>query len=146
MSAPSAMHEERREDLATIFRLAGMTSPAHLQWWLRPDVSLATPCSRMLGIGDAKATERPGEAATLRRLVGYVRTAKRWHATGWGIHMSLAVGPEDGAAWLAQLRRAWTLGGLRPTGAGTLSIAPDLEVVTLSTGRCILAAGMDSAR
>lgn len=139
MSAPSAVHEERRDDLATVFRLAGMTRQAHLQWWLRPDVSLAAPYSRVLGIGDAKATEHPGDSATLRRLIGYVRAAKRWHQAGWGIHMSLAVGPDDGRAWLAELGRAWTLGGLRPIGAGTLSIAPDLEVVSLSTGRRMVA-------
>lgn len=67
MSAPSPLHEERRNDLASLFRLVGLSSPVHLQWWLRPDVALAAPHVRLLGIGDAKATEHPGEAATLRR-------------------------------------------------------------------------------
>lgn len=135
MSAPSATHERRREDLATVFRLAGMTSPAYLQWWLRPDVSLAAPHARILGIGDAKATEHPGEGPTLRRLVAYVRAAERWKNAGWTVHMSLAVAPENGEAWLQELRRAWSLGGLQQIHADTLIIAPDLEVVSLSTSR-----------
>lgn len=135
MNAPSATHERRREDLATVFRLAGMTSPAHLQWWLRPDVSLAAPHARILGIGDAKATEYPGESPTLRRLVAYARAARSWKNAGWTVHMSLAVGPENGDAWLQELHRAWSLAGLQHVHADTLIIAPDLEVVTLSTSR-----------
>lgn len=135
MSAPSAIHEARREDLATVFQLAGLTSPAYLQWWLRPDVLLASPHARVLGIGDAKATEHPGDEATLRRLIGYVRAARWWHEEGWSIHMSLAVAPENGRDWLGELRRAWALGGLVPGHEAALAIAPDFEVVSLSTSR-----------
>ncbi len=129
------VHEARREDLATVFRLAGLTSPAYLQWWLRPDVLLASPNARILGIGDAKATEHPGDEATLRRLIGYVRAAREWREAGWNIHMSLAVAPENGRDWLGELRRAWELGGLLPGREATLAITPDFEVVSLSTSR-----------
>lgn len=135
MSAPSPVHEDRREDLATVFRLAGLTSPAYLQWWLRPDVLLASPSSQVLGIGDAKATEHPGDRATLRRLIEYVRAARRWHESGWRIHMSLAVAPEHGHDWLLELRRAWALGGLTPGREDVLAITPDFEVVSVSTSR-----------
>ncbi|GAA2964036.1 hypothetical protein GCM10010459_20560 [Microbacterium schleiferi] len=118
-----------------MFQLAGLTSPAYLQWWLRPDVSLASAHSRVLGIGDAKATERPGDEATLRRLIGYVRAARWWHEEGWSIHMSLAVAPEDGRGWLGELRRAWARGGLLPGHEAAVAIAPDLAVVSLSTSR-----------
>ena len=128
MSAPSAKHEERRDDLATVFRLAGMTRPAHLQWWLRPDVSLAAPILRAYSVS-ATPKRQNGPAIQPRSvaLIGYVRAAKRWHQAGWAIHMSLAVEPEDGRAWLAELRSAWTLGGLPPKSRERLSIAPDLD-------------------
>jgi hypothetical protein len=133
VSAPSAVHEALRDDLAIIFQLAGLTCPAYFQWWLRPDVLLASPHTRVLGIGDAKATERPGDVATLRRLVGYVRAARWWHEAGWDIHMSLAVTPGNGSDWMVDLRRAWALGGLVPEHEAITTITLDFEVASLST-------------
>lgn len=146
MSAPSAVHEARRDDLATVFLLAGLTSPAHLQWWFRPDVSLAARGARVLGIGDAKATERPGDAATLRRLVGYVRAARRWYEAGWTVHMSLAVGPECRIQWLGELQRAWMLGALLAGHEDVLTIAPNLAVVSLSTSRAAYSMNVGAPR
>lgn len=71
MSAPSRLHEHRRSQLLTLLRLSGYMNRAHLQWWLRPDVAVASPSLRALVIGDAKATEHPHDHKTMRRIVAY---------------------------------------------------------------------------
>lgn len=135
MSAPSVVHESRRDDLATVFQLAGLTAPAHLQWWLQPDVAMAAPHAHVLGIGDAKATERPGTASTLRRLIAYARAARRWHRAGWEVSMALAVSPKDEREWLVELARAWVRADLVARHESALKIDPDLSVVWISTSR-----------
>lgn len=133
--APSPLHESRVVELEEVFTLAGLSHEAHLQWWLRPDVARASPASRTLGLGDAKSTESPGNQATLRRLVGYVRAARTWHDAGWTVIMSLAVNPHESAQWGEELRRAWALGGLANGPVHAAPLHPNLAVVTLSTSR-----------
>lgn len=146
MTAPSATHEMRREELATAFHLAGLTRQAYLQWWFRPDVSLASPSARVLGVGDAKATEHPGDAATLRRLVGYVRASRGWRRAGWDIHMCLAVRPDESTRWLEVLHRAWGLGGLAPAHEGDWAIDQSLALVSLSTSRAAYSTNVGGRR
>lgn len=74
MGAPTVTHESRVEDLETLATLAAFTAPLALPWRLRPDVVRINAESRALFLGDAKATETPGCAATFARL--------RWYAAG----------------------------------------------------------------
>lgn len=74
MGAPSLLHETRVADLETLATLALFTAPVYLPWRLRPDVARVSPAGRALFLGDAKATETAGCAATFTRL--------RWYATG----------------------------------------------------------------
>lgn len=133
--APSALHEARVLELEDVFALAGLSRQAHLQWWLRPDVARASPASRTLALGDAKSTESPGNRATLRRLISYVRATQPWYRAGWTITMSLAVNPRDTAQWGDELQRAWALGQLPSGSVDRALLHPNLAVVTLSTSR-----------
>ena len=133
--APSPLHETRVVELEGVFALAGLAHEAHLQWWLRPDVARASPASRTLALGDAKSTESPGNRATLRRLVGYVRAARAWHDAGWVVLMSLAVNPQDRTNWGAELLRAWSVGWLAGGPVHVALLHPNLAIVTLSTSR-----------
>jgi hypothetical protein len=133
--APSPLHEARVVELEGVFALAGLAHEAHLQWWLRPDVARASPASWTLALGDAKSTESPGNQATLRRLIAYVRAARAWHDAGWVVLMSLAVNPQESTQWGEELLRAWAVGELVSGPVHLALLHPNLAVVTLSTSR-----------
>jgi hypothetical protein len=133
--APSLLHEVRVEELDAMFALAGLTHTAYLQWWLRPDVARASPKHHVLAIGDAKASEAPGDQATLLRLANYARVAADWQAEGWTILMCLAIDPSDTSGWMFELRRAASIGGLSAVETSSALLHPTLTVVSLSTSR-----------
>jgi len=77
VSAPTAAHEQRVGELETLAILAGYTVPIRMPWRLRPDVLRSHPATPGLFIGDAKETEGPSCADTLRRLRWYVTALVR---------------------------------------------------------------------
>lgn len=78
MSAPTREHEQRREILQDVARLAGFcrdlrTIPGTR---LAPDVFSMRPEGRSLFLGEAKHTESPDNWATFERLLGYLSALK----------------------------------------------------------------------
>lgn len=75
MGRPSDDHEARRELLDAIAILAGftLTFPGALPDGRRPDVLRVSLTRSGLFVGDAKATESPGNSDTVARLLAYAR-------------------------------------------------------------------------
>jgi hypothetical protein len=75
-SSPSPEHEERVGFLRGLAELIGCDRCLNGKRFLgeeRPDVLAVDRSSKILFLGDAKATETPGNIATLARLTSYLR-------------------------------------------------------------------------
>ena len=135
MTTPSPEHEFRLHELETLFLLAGIQRPVYWPGWIRPDVCHASRSRRVLAVGDAKATEVPGDTDTLRRLRRYAQQADQWKVSGWNVVLALATPPDIDGSWLATLERAAGLGGLHVLHGEFFSVAHDVTVSWVSTGR-----------
>lgn len=96
MAAPTTTHERRRATLEAVALLTGHVTPATLPGLL-PDVLLARGAT--LFLGEAKATETPGTAATRERLSRYVRHLRRRRQRDV---LALCVG-DDAGGWAEAL-------------------------------------------
>lgn len=103
MSA-SAVHERRVGVLTTLGALAGCRAAARLDPGLSPDVVAADHRLRVLFVGDAKATETAGCAATARRLRRYLRATEIWRAAGYIVRVALCAS-RDTSEWERTLLR-----------------------------------------
>ncbi|WP_142256591.1 hypothetical protein [Mycobacterium colombiense] len=70
----------------------------------RPDVLQLRPTDRSLFIGDAKATETPGNKETFCRLGRYATFLEDWIGAGGSGIIALAVAGIDAFDWLRVLR------------------------------------------
>jgi hypothetical protein len=100
----SSLHERRVGLLATLAALAGCRAASRLEPGLAPDVLTADHRLRVLFVGDAKATETAGCAATARRLRRYLRATQTWRAAGYTVRVVLCASGEA-KAWEAALLR-----------------------------------------
>jgi hypothetical protein len=104
MGAPSLGHEDRVAELESLATLAGFTSDARLPWRLRPDVARICPSTGAMFLGDAKQTEDPGCAATLRRLRWYGIAMASMPRQAYPFTVALAVPAGScGAGWARAL-------------------------------------------
>jgi hypothetical protein len=70
----------------------------------RPDVLRLRAPDGSLFVGDAKATETPGNAETFSRLERYAHFLAQWIAAGGNGVLALVVDDKDAYGWLAVLR------------------------------------------
>ncbi len=102
---PSQLHEARVETLATLATLTGFENgPDVLPGGARPDVLLLRARDGVVFIGDAKATETPGNAETYERLGRYANFLTTWVERGLSGILALAVNVADADGWLWVLR------------------------------------------
>lgn len=102
---PSALHEHRAATLSTVATLTGHTDLlAALIDGSRPDVLQLRPTDGSLFLGDAKATETPGNAETFARLSRYADFLCVWIGTGSPVVLALIVPDGDAYGWLRILR------------------------------------------
>ena len=87
--SPGALHEERVAVLSTLAQLCGCRSAVELGPNLQPDVVLANYHQRLLFLGEAKATETAGNAATARRFRRYLAASKLWLAVGYWVRVTV---------------------------------------------------------
>jgi len=127
---PSAAHEARVRTLATLATLAGhVVEIDALPDGGRPDVLLVRPGDHSVFIGDAKATETPGNAETAQRLVRYTAFLRAYVRAGGSGVVALAVPTQDPYGWLRVLRDVCTrLGDGRVEGKVDV-LAVDCAVV-----------------
>lgn len=103
--APSALHEYRAKALSTMATLAGfVTTMDGLPDGTRPDVLQLRPDRADVFLGDAKATETPGNHETYQRLDRYAGFFGRWVEAGGGGVFALAVAEADAYGWREILR------------------------------------------
>lgn len=125
---PSALHEERAGKLTTMAILAGHTVKIDsLPDGTRPDVLQVRPMDASLFVGDAKATETPGNAETLFRLSRYASFLGRYIAAGGSGAMALIVAEEDRFGWVRLLRE------LTATVVGGVAMRAHVDVVERGT-------------
>jgi len=109
MGAPSIDHEARVATLQAIATLAGFHQNAsrELESLGHPDVMRLSPQCKGLFVGDGKATETPGNRATIARLSRYSELLVRWHAaTGAPVILCVAfTHPSHSRAWEAAFQR-----------------------------------------
>lgn len=104
-SGPSQLHEDRAAAMSTMATLAGFTSPmTGLPDGSIPDVLQLRPTDGALFLGDAKATETPGNRETLDRLGRYADFLANWVSTGSAAVLALVVEARDDYGWLRVLR------------------------------------------
>jgi hypothetical protein len=111
---PSPEHERRRELLMSLAILAGCTHrlPAFPDG-LMPDVLRIRVGNDLLFVGDAKATETAGCAATAARLGAYFEWVRVHAATGRAAVVALCHSCSAGTSWrplmlrLSQSRGLW---------------------------------------
>jgi len=110
---PSVEHERRRELLACLAILAGCTRslPAFPNG-LMPDVLRIRLENDLLFVGDAKATETPGCAATAARLDAYFEWIRAHAATGRAAIAALCHSSSAGTSWRPLLLRLIHITGL----------------------------------
>lgn len=102
---PSAVHETRARTLAAMATLAGHVIEIDaLPNGGRPDVLLVRPGDCSVFIGDAKATETPGNTETAQRLMRYTAFLRRYVDAGGSGVVALAVPVGDLYGWLRVLR------------------------------------------
>ena len=102
---PSQLHESRAHTLAAMARLTGhVVEIEALPDGGRPDVLFVRPGDRSVFIGDAKATETPGNTETALRLSRYARFLARYVDAGGPGVMALVVAVHDRYGWLRVLR------------------------------------------
>lgn len=116
---PTALHERRAATLCTMAILSGHTTRlTALSDGTRPDVLQLRPMDGDLFIGDAKATETPGNTETYERLSHYAVFLEGWLRAGGTGLMALAVADTHAADWLRVLRALCLRmsGGIRVPG------------------------------
>ncbi len=126
MSAPTAGHEERRVALDAIAILSGFTVPGAGGFpdGGKPDVLRLTVDGRSLFIGDAKATETPGNSETLLRLHAYSRWAAGACAEGGAVVVMLCTPTVSSAyGWRQTLKEAALMAGLLEVRAEVADLA-----------------------
>lgn len=102
MGAPTKAHEQRIDVLRDMAAVAGLVESFSLGVGLEPDVALRRRSSALVLVGDAKATETPGCAATSRRLSTYAWSLIDVVRRGVRARLVLAV-PTSGE----RITRAW---------------------------------------
>jgi hypothetical protein len=125
---PSTLHEYRAATLSTMASLAGHTE--HVSALLdgsRPDVVQLRRADCSLFIGDAKATETPGNTETFERLSRYADFLASWVGAGGSGVLALIVADVDAYGWLRVLRDLC----LRP--AGGVRVEGRLDLVEIGT-------------
>lgn len=128
---PSLLHEARVETLETLATLGGFEyGPNVLLDGSRPDVLRLRPSDGSLFVGDAKATETPGNTETYERLGRYIEFIATWTQRGCGGIFTLAVDAPDAFRWLRTVRAL-----TREHHGGSLP-APDL--VNLDFGTAVV--------
>jgi len=145
VSAPSPDHQERVDLLRSIATLSGYSCDVPIDDALVPDVARLSRATRGLFVGDAKATETSGCAATSHRLQNYLRAGRGCDQPGRSRLLVVAHGDLfDQAGWVAALGRVVSGSGLgSPLTSGSLVI--DEEHV-LAYARCGNDEGRVSAR
>lgn len=102
---PTELHRYRATTLLTMAVLSGYTTAIKtLPDGSRPDVLQLRPSSGGLFLGDAKATETPGNTETYDRLSRYAAFLQGWVQAGESGLMALSVAPTDAYGWLRVLR------------------------------------------
>lgn len=105
MGGPSELHESRVDTLVTLATLIGFgTGPDVLPDGSRPDVQLLRRRDGAIFVGDAKATETPGNTETYERLSHYAAFVGSWLASGRPAVLALAVDTTAAYGWLWTLR------------------------------------------
>lgn len=95
MSAPSAEHERRRAILDALAVLGGFATEARFPL-LRPDVHRRRRSDGAWFVGEAKASEGPGDSDAVGRLGRYVEVCGACGATAL---IALAVAPQHVRRW-----------------------------------------------
>lgn len=134
MSAPSELHEARVAVLADLASLAGYSVSAAVDDRLRPDLVRLHRSVPALMIADAKATERPTDEATVRRLLGYASAATLWAESRFDVDIALCHGPDPGRSWSTALHRIVDYTGAR-VARTTYADIDDATAVTVVTIR-----------
>ncbi|MGO9155893.1 hypothetical protein [Mycobacterium sp.] len=102
---PSDLHEYRAATLATMATLTGHTHALSvLPDGSRPDVLQLRPSDDSLFVGDAKATETPGNIDTFARLSRYAAFLAEWVRQGGSGVLALVVSDREAFDWLRVLR------------------------------------------
>jgi hypothetical protein len=101
--------------------LAGCVMTTRLDTQLAPDVVLTDLRHRRLFVGDAKATETAGCAATSRRLRRYVRATTAWRSSRYVVRVAICTAPSH--EWRAALLAAVRDAGLVAMATGAIEIA-----------------------
>lgn len=124
MSAPSPDHQERVDLLRSIATLSGYPCDVPIDDALVPDVARLSRATRGLFVGDAKATETSGCAATSERLQNYLRAVRAHDQADRPLLLMIAHGDLfDQAGWVATLGRVLlTSGRGSPLASGSLVI------------------------
>lgn len=99
---PSARHEERVQTLLGLALVSGFDRRMPPRYWAygQPDVARCSSRGAIF-LGDGKATETPGNRATLTRLSRYSDFLVRWHAcTKCPVMLCVAfTRPQDADRW-----------------------------------------------
>lgn len=102
---PSQIHEDRAAVLSTIATLADFTTTMRgLPDGSIPDVLQLRPNDGVIFVGDAKATETPGNRETFERLCHYADFIAGWVSAGDSAVLALAVQVPDAYGWLRVVR------------------------------------------
>jgi hypothetical protein len=136
MSAPSTSHKERVQVLRSIATLAGFDRDVAIGAGLIPDVARLCLASGGLFIGDAKATETSGCAATAERLEAYVRAIRPTDRDPHASSLLMVLAHEARAAddWLSALIRVLRQAGMAtPQRVGSSVLDADCTLTYISS-------------
>lgn len=133
MSAPSIEHEDNRRNLDELLIMAGLRLELPMPWWLRPDVARVSLQLGVAAIGDAKATECPGNPQTLRRLIKYARAGRQLSDLGWNVVLCMASNQSAIDGWSRELATASRIAGLRVVDISSKELDVRTSVTWLST-------------
>lgn len=135
MSAPSDLHEERVALLDARAVLSGHLVLARLALRETPDVVRLDPARQHLFVGDAKATETPGCAATQARVHAYLRATRRWSRHGFTARVALCHGrPDQAPGWTDLLLHAARCAAVGVTRSGCDDLEPGTVVTWVDLG------------
>lgn len=125
---PSELHEDRASTLATLAILTGHTRVlSSLPDGSRPDVLQLRDSDGSLFVGDAKATETPGNLETFGRLNRYATFIGGWLQEGGTAVLALIVAERDAFRWLRVLR------DLALTTSGGTYIRGHVDLIEIGT-------------
>ena len=135
MTAPSTLHEERVALLEACAVLAGHLTPGRLAPDEYPDVVRLDLHRCSLFVGDAKATETPGCAATRARVHGYLRAIRAWTRDGFTARVALCHGrPDQAGGWTELLQHAARCAAIDVTHTGCDDLEPGTVVTWVDIG------------